>query len=145
MERPTRIHISQTAAPSPDRVNINHWQAQGQTGDLVLGRNRQHWVIAPQLPQVAMLAGADLFVHHGGNNSVQEALAAGVRQVVVPFSTDQFSNAADLERIGSASVLPPNEATVAELAHSIDEGLRSPPLPATPAMDAARLVEALFE
>jgi MGT family glycosyltransferase len=119
--------------------------ASGATPRDALGQLPDDWVIAPQLPQVAMLAGADLFVHHGGNNSVQEALAAGVRQVVVPFSTDQFSNAADLERIGSASVLPPNEATVAELAHSIDEGLRSPPLPTTPAMDAARLVEALFE
>lgn len=119
--------------------------ASGATPRDALGPLPDDWVVAPQLPQVAMLAGADLFVHHGGNNSVQEALAAGVRQVVMPFSTDQFSNAADLERIGSARVLPPNEATVAELAHSIDDGLRSPPLPATPAMDAARLVDELFE
>jgi UDP:flavonoid glycosyltransferase YjiC (YdhE family) len=118
--------------------------ASGATPQDAFGQLPDDWVVAPQLPQVAMLAGADLFVHHGGNNSVQEALAAGVRQVVLPFSTDQFSNAADLERIGSASVLPPNEVTVAELAQSIDSGVRSPPLRATPAMDAARLVEALF-
>jgi UDP:flavonoid glycosyltransferase YjiC (YdhE family) len=65
--------------------------------------------------------------------------------VVLPFSTDQFSNAADLERSGSASVLSPNEATFAELAHAIDIGLKTSRPPASPAVDSARLVDVLFE
>jgi UDP:flavonoid glycosyltransferase YjiC (YdhE family) len=91
-----------------------------------------------------MLRSADLIVHHGGNNSVQESLAAGVRQVVLPFSTDQFSNAADLERIGAADVLPPNEASAAELALAIDVGLDSPARPAVAAVDGDDLVQAVF-
>ena len=62
-----------------------------------LGPIPDDWIVAPTLPQVAMLRGADLAIHHGGNNSVQESLAAGVRQLVLPMSTDQFANAADLE------------------------------------------------
>jgi zeaxanthin glucosyltransferase len=103
------------------------------------------WLIAPQLPQVAMLRSADMIVHHGGNNSVQEALATGARQVVLPFSTDQFSNAADLERIGAACVLSPNEATAAVLALAIDVGLNSIRRPASAVVAKDRLVHAVFD
>jgi zeaxanthin glucosyltransferase len=102
------------------------------------------WLIAAHLPQVAMLRSADMIVHHGGNNSVQEALAAGARQVVLPFSTDQFSNAADLERIGAACVLSPNEATAAVLALAIDVGLDSIPRPAAEVVGVDGLVDATF-
>ena len=102
------------------------------------------WLIAPQLPQVAMLRSADMIVHHGGNNSVQEALATGARQVVLPFSTDQFSNAADLERIGAACVLSPNEATAPVLALAIDVGLNSIRRLATEVVAIDGLVDAVF-
>ena len=85
-----------------------------------LGPIPEGWIVAPTLPQVAMLRHADVAVHHGGNNSVQESIAAGVRQLVVPMSTDQFANAADLERTGAAAVASPNEASCAELAALID-------------------------
>jgi MGT family glycosyltransferase len=109
-----------------------------------LGPIPDDWVVAPELPQVAMLQHADLVIHHGGNNSVQEALAAGVRQTVLPFSTDQFSNAADLERIGAACVLSPNEATAADLALAIDVGLTSVRRPASDPVAIDRLVDAVF-
>ncbi|MEH6592536.1 MAG: hypothetical protein V7746_19880, partial [Halioglobus sp.] len=76
--------------------------------------------------------------------SAQEALAAGVRQLVLPFSTDQFSNGADLERIGAASVLPPNEATVEDLALAIKAALTSVRRPASKTLTNKQLVEALF-
>lgn len=104
------------------RLDVRAAIATGATPSDALGELPGDWVTAPELPQVAMLRHADVVVHHGGNNSVQEALAAGVRQVVLPFSTDQFSNAADLERIGAAVVLPPNDATAADLAEAIAVG-----------------------
>ncbi len=119
--------------------------ATGATPLDAFGHVPADWVVARQLPQVAMLASSDLVVHHGGNNTVQEALAAGCRQVVLPFSTDQFSNAADLERSGTASVLSPNDATAAELAHTIDISLKTPRPPAISALDSAHLVDAMFE
>ena len=118
--------------------------ATGATPVERLGRIPDDWVVAPRLPQVAMLAHADLAVHHGGNNSVQESLAAGVRQVVLPFSTDQFSNASDLERTGAASALAPNVATAADLAQAIDARLgASAPAAIDPVTNDA-LVDAAF-
>lgn len=93
--------------------------AVGSTAPHELGPIPDDWIVAPTLPQVAMLRGADVSIHHGGNNSVQESLAAGVRQLVVPMSTDQFANAADLERAGAAVVASPNDATAADLASMI--------------------------
>ncbi len=93
--------------------------AVGATATDELGPIPDDWIVAPTLPQVAMLRGADVAIHHGGNNSVQESLAAGVRQLVLPMSTDQFASAADLERTGAAAVAPPNDATSTDLAATI--------------------------
>jgi MGT family glycosyltransferase len=118
--------------------------ATGATPVERLGDLPDDWLIAPQLPQVAMLRSADMIVHHGGNNSVQEALATGVRQVVLPFSTDQFSNAADLERMDAACVLSPNHATAADLAQAIDVGLNSIRRVASGVPSIERLLDAVF-
>ncbi len=118
--------------------------AVGATPIDALGKIPDGWLVAAELPQVAMLQSADLVIHHGGNNSVQESLAAGVHQIVLPFSTDQFSNAADLERIGAGSVLPPNEVTSAELAQSIEAALASLPYRAVSEVADDRLIDALF-
>ena len=118
--------------------------ATGATPIEQLGPLPKDWVVAPQLPQVAMLRSTDLIVHHGGNNSAQEALAAGIQQLILPFSTDQFSNGADLERIGAASVLSPNEATVEELAQAIQARLTSVPRLASKALTTKNLVAAVF-
>ena len=99
--------------------------AVGATSPEELGPIPEDWIVAPTLPQVAMLRDADLAIHHGGNNSVQESLAAGVRQLVLPMSTDQFANAADLERTGAAAVAAPNTTPVDELAAVIDALLRA--------------------
>ena len=114
-----RADVLARIADALRQLDVRAAIATGATPAGALGELPGDWVIAPELPQVAMLRHADLVVHHGGNNSVQEALAADVRQIVLPFSTDQFSNAADLERIGAAAALPPNDATAAELAQAI--------------------------
>ncbi|MFQ3322203.1 MAG: zeaxanthin glucosyltransferase [Pseudomonadales bacterium] len=109
-----------------------------------LGPIPDDWFVARELPQVAMLQYADLAIHHGGNNSVQECLAAGIRQLVLPFSTDQFANAADLERVGVASVLAPNEMTTPQLTEAVI-ALLDEPLPAVqPLKTAADIIESLF-
>ena len=64
----------------------------------------------------------DLVVSHGGNNTVTEALAAGVPILVGPLSTDQFAGAADLEQAGLGLVFDPNRddpATITGLAHRV--------------------------
>jgi zeaxanthin glucosyltransferase len=125
-------------------LGVRAAMAVGSTPVGQFGPLPANWIVAEQLPQVAMLRSADLSIHHGGNNSVQESLAAGVRQLVMPFSTDQFSNAADLERIGAACVRSPNDSSSAELALAIEVALASPRRAATPLLAAEQLCDAMF-
>lgn len=89
--------------------------ASGSTSPSELGPVPPTWLVRPALPQVTLLGRAALSVTHGGNNSVTEALTAGVPMLVLPLSTDQFAGAAALERARVAEVLDPNHVSVAEL------------------------------
>jgi len=95
-------------------------------------------IARPVLPQVAVLDRCDVVLTHGGNNTVTEALTAGLPLVVAPLSTDQFPVAADVERAGVGAVVDPNRATPADVAAALTVAL-SPPVRAR----AARLGEAL--
>lgn len=110
-----------------------------------LGPIPDDWIVARELPQVAMLGNADLAIHHGGNNSVQECLGAGVRQLVLPFSTDQFANAADLERVDGASILDPNDLNTAHLSEVILASLDAPLPNPQPPMTKKCIMQALFD
>lgn len=52
------------------------------------------------VPQLTVLKMADVFVTHGGMNSVNEALSFGVPMVVIPFMSDQPTNARRIEELG---------------------------------------------
>ena len=73
------------------------------------------WLVREVLPQVTLLRHAGLAVSHGGNNSVTEALTAGVPMLLLPLSTDQFAGAAALEDAGLAEVLDPNALSHSEI------------------------------
>lgn len=74
--------------------------------------------VAEQVPQRALLSRSAVVVHHGGNNSFTECLAAGVPAVALPFSSDQFAVAHDLERIPAGRVLDPHRVTPAAVARA---------------------------
>ncbi len=82
--------------------------ATGPTPSSRLGLLPASWIVAPELPQVALLRHASVMITHAGNNSVGEAIRAGVPMLALPFSTDQFAIAADLERLGVGRCLDPN-------------------------------------
>ena len=94
---------------------------RAELGDLPTG-----WLVREFLPQVRLLHSAAAAVTHGGNNSVTEAVTAGVPLLVLPFSTDQFAGAAALERAGFGVALAPNEAGIDELADALDAVLALP-------------------
>ena len=52
------------------------------------------------VPQLQVLKIADVFVTHGGMNSISEALFCGVSMVVIPFVSDQPVNARCIEKLG---------------------------------------------
>jgi UDP:flavonoid glycosyltransferase YjiC (YdhE family) len=56
-------------------------------------------------PFSALLPRCAAFVHHGGIGSSAQALASGVRQLVMPFTHDQPDNADRLKRLGVAEVI----------------------------------------
>ncbi|MFJ5613919.1 glycosyltransferase [Streptomyces sp. NPDC093221] len=83
--------------------------------------------VAASVPQRALLAEVDAMVHHGGNNSFTECVAAGVPALVLPFSSDQFAVAHDAERAGAALVLDPAAATGREIGDAVASLLTAPP------------------
>ncbi len=83
------------------------------------------WLAAPTLPQIDVLRHADVVVTHGGNNTVTESLAASTPLITMPFSTDQFAIAADLERTSRGIALDPNHFTTSELAAAVAWALSS--------------------
>jgi len=89
--------------------------ATGSTDPAALGPIPDGWLVRGFLPQVRLLEYAALAVSHGGNNSVTEAMTAGVPLLLLPFSTDQFAGAAALDRAGFGETLDPNTATSDEI------------------------------
>ncbi len=116
--------------------------ATGSADPAALGPVPGEWLVRPFLPQVALVARASLAVTHAGNNGVTEALAHGVPLVVLPFSTDQFAVAADLERAGLGRALDPNRATAAEIRAAVEAVLGGPEQAAAAALGGELRAEA---
>ena len=93
--------------------------ATGSVAPGDLGRLPTSWYVAPTVAQLAILRQADAVVSHAGNNTVTEALAMGLPLIALPFSTDQFAIAADLERAGCGVALDPNAFAASQLVTAI--------------------------
>lgn len=65
--------------------------------------------VYPFLPQEPLLSECDFVLHHGGVGSFTESLYHGVPMIVLPFSSDQFNVAYDVERHGLGTALDPNK------------------------------------
>jgi MGT family glycosyltransferase len=85
--------------------------ASGSTDPAELGPVPTSWLVRRVLPQVTLLGRSAVTVSHGGNNSVTEALTAGVPLVLLPLSTDQFAAAGAIEDAGYGEALDPNAAS----------------------------------
>jgi len=64
------------------------------------------------LPLAQAIAASDAVVHHGGQQTMLTALAAGLPQVVIPHIADQFDNADALVAAGAGIGLAREEASV---------------------------------
>jgi len=97
--------------------------AVGPTDPTELGVIPETWLVRGFLPQVTLLRAAAVAVSHAGNNSVTEAMTAGVPLVLLPFSTDQFAGAAALEEAGVGVALDPNAASAADIHDAVERML----------------------
>ena len=61
------------------------------------------------VPQTEVLKIADIFITHGGMNSVSEALVANTPMLVIPFASDQFINANCVEKLNVGKKLESNK------------------------------------
>ena len=71
------------------------------------------------VPLGALLPRAAGLVHHGGVGTTAAALAAGIPQVVVPFSHDQPDHAARVVRLGVGGRVMPNRLDAKSLADAL--------------------------
>nr|WP_246518814.1 glycosyltransferase [Ancylobacter lacus] len=79
--------------PARFLVNAGHWREEySQVPDNVL--------VDSWFPQPSVVAQADLFIHHGGNNSFCEALYFGVPSLVMPYCWDGHDNATRAQEAG---------------------------------------------
>lgn len=102
-------------------IGIRAAISTGATDPAELGPTPPGWLVREYLPQVRLLDHAAAAVTHGGNNSVTEAVGAGVPLLVLPFSTDQFAGAAAIEREDVGRALDPNAASSHDLTRALSE------------------------
>ncbi len=65
-----------------------------------LGEIPDNVMVYPYVPQLRVLKSSAVFITHGGMNSISEALSAGVPMIVIPFMSDQPTNARRIEELG---------------------------------------------
>jgi UDP:flavonoid glycosyltransferase YjiC (YdhE family) len=73
-----------------------------------------------------LLRAVDCIVSHGGNNTVNEALSAGVPLLVLPIGGEQEANAKRVERLGAGIALHRDTLTPTSV-RSAFEKLRASP------------------
>lgn len=56
-------------------------------------------MVYPYVPQLRVLKSSAVFITHGGMNSISEALSEGVPMIVIPFMSDQPTNARRIEEL----------------------------------------------
>lgn len=71
-------------------------------------------------PQPAVVPKVDLFIHHGGNNSFNEALYFGKPAIIMPFCWDGLDNAARIADTGYGAHLPRYTWSDGELTATIE-------------------------
>ena len=72
------------------------------------------------LPQTAVLPLVDLFISHGGNNSLNESFYFGKPMIVMPLFHDQYDNAQRITETGLGIRLNPFHCSEDELLSAVD-------------------------
>ncbi|MFC0522258.1 macrolide family glycosyltransferase [Pontibacillus salicampi] len=83
----------------------------------------EHFLIYPYVPQLEVLPYADIFITHGGMNSVNEAIQHNVPMLIIPHDKDQPMVAQRLMELGAAQSLQPSTLTPALLQQGVKEVL----------------------
>jgi MGT family glycosyltransferase len=118
-------HCLEAFADSPYTVIMSIGTAVDPTS---LGPLPDNFAAAQYVPQLAVLEEADLFITHGGMNSINEAVMALVPMIVVPNTVEQAINAARIEQLQSGLYLEPERLTPKMLRTAAERILADPSL-----------------
>jgi MGT family glycosyltransferase len=78
-----------------------------------------NFIIKNYVPQLEILKRCNIFISHGGFNSVSEALYYGVPVIVIPLTNDQFMTAQHIEKIGAGKTLKMNNITTVDIRNTV--------------------------
>ncbi len=97
------------------------WQVIVSLGDAAAAKSfwPEHVQAYPFVDQIGVLAQAQLFVTHGGMNSVSEALSHAVPMIVVPQAVDQHLVARQAANLGAAVVIEPSDVSTESLSAAL--------------------------
>jgi hypothetical protein len=90
-----------------------------RTDPSTLVRIPDNFLVRPHVPQLEVLEHTDVFVTHGGMNSVMEAIYYGVPMVVVPQQPEQAMTAARVAELGLGVALEPGQVTAGALRDAV--------------------------
>jgi len=91
-----------------------------------LGHVPRNFTVAQYVPQLVILQNADVFITHGGMNSISEAVYYGVPMIVVPNTIEQALNAARVEQLHAGVYLEPDRLSVEKLLQAVESVLGDP-------------------
>ena len=99
----------------------------GTTTDIAsLGAIPNNFTVRNSVPQLEILKQADLFISHGGMNSINESLYYGVPMVIVPQQFEQNYNARRMAKLGVATMLNTKKLSLKKLRHAADLVIENP-------------------
>ena len=103
--------------------NVQVVLAKGKNIDKgLLDEVPDNFIIESFVPQIEILERTQLFITHGGMNSVSEGLYHGIPLIVFPQVTDQFMNATRVEELGAGVYIKESNITT-EFLKSVAEKL----------------------
>ncbi len=97
-----------------------------RTGIASLGTIPGNFIVKAFVPQLQLLQRATLFITHGGMNSVNEGLCAGVPLLVIPQAADQTFIAQHVQRLGAGKMLSNSRLNAQRLRKTAEEILAQP-------------------
>ncbi|HLU08774.1 MAG TPA: macrolide family glycosyltransferase [Oceanobacillus sp.] len=92
-----------------------------------LGTIPSNFIVRQSVPQLEVLQRADVFITHGGMNSIHEGLYYGALLIVYPHQIEQLMNGRIVEKHGAGIVIGERgRLTVTELRGALDKVLTEP-------------------
>lgn len=97
-----------------------------QTEITELGDLPANFTVKQFVPQLEVLKHTDLFITHGGMNSLNEAMYFNVPALIIPQQVEQAFNGRRLAKMGVAKLLPESQLSAQEIYRAAQEILSNP-------------------